>query len=120
MRIVTIKDETRDVVIGDRIELANTSLKRMVGLLGRRHLDAGAGLLIKPSSGVHTLGMSFTIDVIGVDKNMKVVELWNDLVPLRVTKVNWTMRSAIELPAGRIRECGVQLGDQLQISGNVS
>ena len=118
MRIVTVRDETRDVVIGDNIELANTSLKRMVGLLGRRHLDAGAGLWIRPSSGVHTLGMSFTIDVIGVDKDLKVIELWPDLVPLRVTKVNFKMRSAIELPAGRIRACGVELGDQLAIAGN--
>lgn len=116
MRIVTVRNETRDTVVGDRVEVATTSLTRMVGLLPKRHLDAGAGLWIKPSSGVHTIGMRFTIDVIGVDKHMKVVELWPNLVPLRVTKVSFKMRSAIELPAGQIHACGIEVGDQLSMA----
>ena len=116
MREVTVFDRTCETTIGDRIVVADTGLTRMVGLLGKTGLDPGAGLWITPSSGVHTIGMRFTIDVIGLDKNLTVTRLWSRLVPQRVTAVSLKVRSVIELPAGRIEACGVQLGHQLQIS----
>ena len=115
MRAVTVRNTTRDSLIGDRVTVADTSLTRMFGLLGKRGLDAGEGLWIKPSSGVHTVFMRFTIDVIGLDKEMKVVKLWPDLVPYRLTSVSTKIRSVIELPAGHIASSGVQLGDAISI-----
>lgn len=110
-----VTDTTRGTTIGDNIELANTSLSRMFGLLGRKGLDAGGGLWIKPSSGVHTFFMGFSIDVIGLDRDLKVMKLWHALPPFRVTSVSARMRSVIELPAGAIRAADVQLGDTLSI-----
>jgi hypothetical protein len=115
MRLVTVTNTNRSTVLGDGIEVADTSLTRLFGLLGKRHLNTGRGLWIKPSSGVHTLGMMFAIDVIGLDKELRVLRLWSDLRPFRVTSVSTKIRSVIELPAGRIVECGVQLGDVLRI-----
>ncbi len=115
MRLVTVVDEARGTVVGDRVEVADTSWTRMKGLLGREGLDAGAGLWIKPSSGVHMIGMTFAIDVIGLDKDRRVIKLWQHLAPWRVTSVNGKLRSVVELPAGRIAECGVALGDTLRI-----
>ena len=112
--MITVTDETRGTIIGDRIQIADTSLSRMVGLLGKRGVDAGGGLWIKPSSGVHTFFMRFTIDVIGLDKNMRVIRLWRNLVPFRITSVSLQLGSVIELSSGRIAECGVQLGDVLR------
>ncbi len=76
MRLVKVVEQTRGTVIGDRVEVADTSWTRMRGLLGRAGLDAGAGLWIKPSSGVHMIGMKFAIDVIGLDKDRRVIKLW--------------------------------------------
>ena len=116
MRVVSVSNGDRGSLIGDRVQVAATSRTRMVGLLGKHGLDAGEGLWIKPSSGVHTIGMKFTIDVIGLDGDLKVIKLWKRLVPQRVTTVHWKMSSVIELPAGRIEECQIQLGDTLNIS----
>jgi len=113
--VITVTDETRGTIIGDRIQIADTSLSRMVGLLGKRGVGAGGGLWIKPSSGVHTIAMKFAIDVIGLDRDRRVIKLWQNLVPYRVTSVNAKLRSVVELPAGRIAECSVALGDVLQI-----
>ena len=115
MRVVKVVNETRGTLVGDRVEVAETSLRRMKGLLGRTGLDAGAGLWIKPSSGVHTVAMKFAIDVIGLDKERRVIKLWQNLVPYRITSVSSKLRSVVELPAGRIAECSVQLGDVLSI-----
>jgi uncharacterized membrane protein (UPF0127 family) len=88
----------------------------MRGLLGRSGLDAGGGLWIKPSSGVHTFGMVFPIDVVGLDSNLRVIKLWRSLVPFRLTSVSFKLRSVLELPSGVISQLQMQLGDQLQIS----
>ena len=116
MQVITVTNETRGTQIGNRIQVADSSLSRLVGLLGRRGVDAGAGLWIKPSSGVHTVFMRFPIDVIGLDKNMRVIRLWSGLVPYRVTAMSLELRSVIELAAGTIAERGVQLGDTLRVS----
>ena len=101
--------------MGDRIELADTSLTRMFGLLGKSGLDAGTGLWIKPSSGVHTFFMRFRIDVVGLDRDLKVVKLWRCLAPFRVTSVSLKIQSVVELPCGAIKSSVTQVGDQLEI-----
>ena len=112
----TVMNTTRATTVGDSIELADTSMTRMFGLLGRRGLDAGGGLWIKPSSGVHTFFMAFKIDVVGLDRNLKVIKLWRCLPPWRVTSVSLKLKSVIELPCGQIAQSQLQIGDQLQIT----
>ena len=111
-----VTNTTRGTLIGNNIELADTSMKRMFGLLGRRGLDAGGGLWIKPSSGVHTFFMAFKIDVVGLDRDLKVIKLWRCLPPFRVTSVSLKLRSVIELPCGTISQTQIQLGDQIEFS----
>jgi uncharacterized membrane protein (UPF0127 family) len=112
---VTVHDITRNYLIGDKIEVASTSLRRIVGLLGRSKLDAGEGLWIRPSSGVHTFGMSFPIDVIALNADLRVVKLWSVLRPHRLTTVSWSVKSVLELPAGKITESRIEVGNLLQI-----
>lgn len=115
MRILSVWNNSRSGLLAEHIEVAQTSISRMRGLLGRPKLDAGTGLWIRPSSGVHTVGMRFAIDVIGLDKNLRVVKLWSHLVPYRVTALSWKMHSALELPSGTISNNGVRIGDLLRI-----
>lgn len=117
--MLRVINTTRGCIVGDKVELADTSMKRMRGLLGRPGLDAGGGLWIKPSSGVHTFGMAFTIDVVGLDSDLRVIKLWRSLVPFRLTSVSFKLRSVLELPSGVISHSQMQLGDQLQISSSL-
>jgi uncharacterized membrane protein (UPF0127 family) len=111
----TVINTTRGTTVGDSIELADTSMTRMFGLLGRRGLDAGGGLWIKPSSGVHTFFMAFKIDVVGLDHDLKVIKLWRCLPPWRVTSVSLKLKSVLELPCGQIAQSQMQIGDQMQV-----
>ena len=113
--MLRVINTTRGCIVGDRIELADTSMKRMFGLLGRRGLDAGGGLWIKPSSGVHTFFMAFKIDVVGLDSDLRVIKLWQCLVPFRLTSVSFKMRSVLELPCGTVSRSRMEVGDRLQI-----
>jgi uncharacterized membrane protein (UPF0127 family) len=109
-----LRNITKATTVGTRITIADTSLTRLIGLAGRRQLDAGCGLLIKPSSGIHTFGMLFSIDVVALSKSLQVLKLWHRLAPFRVTSINLKAHSILELPAGQIRNCQTEVGDQLE------
>jgi uncharacterized membrane protein (UPF0127 family) len=47
--------------------------ERMAGLLGRRALPAGQGLLIVPCGAVHTVGMRFPLDLVFLDAAGRVL-----------------------------------------------
>lgn len=120
MEQVTFRNKTRAAVIGTRIAVADTFLRRLIGLLGQRRLDADAGLWILPSSGVHTFGMLFPIDVIALDRQHRVYAVWPRLRPWRMSGVSWKIHSVLELSAGSIQQGNIQPGDQLEVSNAMS
>ncbi len=113
--MLKVTNITRGTTVGENIGLADTSMTRMFGLLGRKGLDAGEGLWIKPSSGVHTFFMRFSIDVIGLDRELNVIKIWRCLPPFRITSVSMKLKSVIELPCGAIKAADVRIGDKLEI-----
>ncbi len=113
MQIVTILRRDNRKMIGHRIECANTAFTRLIGLLGRNTLNAGEGIWIRPSSGIHSFGMRFPIDVVGLDRNMRVVKLWRNVKPQRITSVSWNTCSVLELAAGEIDAHSVCIGEAL-------
>jgi len=113
--IVTVLNTTRSTVLGERITVAETSLSRMIGLLGKRGLEPGTGLLIIPSQAVHTVAMRFPIDVLFVDRHWRVVHARPAMVPYRMTGIHWKAQSVIELPEGMIAKTLTEVGDQLSI-----
>jgi uncharacterized protein len=111
LRRATIRREGGGVVCG-QCEIADTAWTRAKGLLGRRALPAGEGLLIRPCSSIHMFFMRFAIDAVFVDRQMHVVGLAANLRPWRMA---WRRRAhaVIELAAGEVERHGVRLGDSL-------
>ncbi len=118
MKTITIINQSAGTEIGHCIGCADKSLTRLVGLLGRTGLDTGGGLLIQPSSGIHTMGMKFTIDAVGLDADMRVVKLWPGMRPNRVSTVHLKVRSVLELADGQIEECRIEVGHVLEVIAN--
>ena len=115
MQKVKVLNATRDTVLGDRIAIADTSMSRLVGLLGKRGLESGEGLLIFPSQAVHTVAMRFAIDVVFLDRDWRVIHLAPAVSPFRVTGLHWKARSVLELPVGVIAQTATSVGDELSI-----
>jgi uncharacterized membrane protein (UPF0127 family) len=111
--VLKVRNLASATVIADAITVADTSLRRAIGLLRHKRLEQGAGIWIRPCSGVHTFGMSFAIDVIGLDKNRCVVRLWPELRPNRMTAIYPSVRTVLEVASGTIAASGIALGDQL-------
>ena len=102
-------------VICPRCELATSPLRRMKGLLGRRGLDDDEGLLLRPTSSVHTWFMRFSIDLAFLDRELQVVRIAHEVRPWRFAYARRS-RYVLELPAGAAARRGLQTGDRLVIS----
>ena len=107
-------DTTRATVVGTRIVTADTSLTRLVGLLGKRRarcrMRASYHALIRYTY----FGMLFSIDVVALNKNLQVMKVWHRLAPFQITSVNLKTHSVLELPPGQIKNCRIEVGDQLE------
>jgi uncharacterized protein len=112
-REVEIVNLTKNAVVGSRIRVADKALARLVGLLRTKNLEPGCGLLIEPSSGIHTFGMRFAIDVVSLDAHMRVLGTWQNLGPRRVAAIHWKTRKVLELPTGTIQASQLEPRDQL-------
>lgn len=93
--------ETGRIVVA-RLEIAATAWKRSVGLLGRPALPPDSGLWLEPCNGVHTLLMPFSIDVLFLDKEGKILRSVAGLKPWRFCGPVRGARVVVELPAGTL------------------
>ena len=109
-----IRNQTRGTVLGDAVELADTSEKRRTGLLKHERLEPGHGLWIVPCESVHTFFMKFPIDLVYVDKRHKVRKVRHAVAPWRMSAC-LSAHSVIELPAGTAEQSGTQAGDELAV-----
>jgi uncharacterized membrane protein (UPF0127 family) len=107
---------TRQTLVASELEVAETAWSRMKGLLGRSAKDFcnGKGLWIVPSDGIHTIGMSFPIDVVYLDSKRRVIRTYHRLAPFRIAAVKLRARSILELPPGALAESRTEVGDLLQ------
>jgi len=117
-RVVYVYNKTRETFVATEAVIADSYLRRLVGLLGRtsKWARAGAGLWINPSQGVHTIGMLFPIDVVFLGKDKEVLHVEEHLRPFRVSKISFKTLSVLELPVHTIYRTGTKVGDQLEIS----
>ena len=108
-----IINKTREQVLADNALLARSYWERLIGLMGKKTLAQGEGLIIDPCSSVHMFWMRFAIDVIYVNKEHVVVGIDHDLRPWRIGHFYRKVRYVVELPAGKAHETGTLVGDIL-------
>ena len=109
-----VENRTKAILLGDAIDLANTSSKRRTGLLKHAGLAKGQGLWIVPCEAVHTFGMKFSIDVLFLNKKRKVLKIREDMGRRRIA-LCLRAHSVLELPAGTVAATGTQPGDELEL-----
>jgi uncharacterized membrane protein (UPF0127 family)/CheY-like chemotaxis protein len=104
----------RGGTICERVTVAQTPIKRMRGLLGRRSLTAGDGLLLRPERGIHTAFMRFPIDAVFLGPDMDVIEIFEDVGPWRIVHTRGAY-AVLELAAGEASRRDVRRGDLLGV-----
>jgi hypothetical protein len=109
---ILIRNQTRQTVLASHADVADTSEKRRVGLLKHTSLAPGEGLWIAPCESVHTFFMKFPIDLVYLDKRLRVRKVRHAVRPWRLSAC-LTAHSVLELPAGSVAETGTVAGDEL-------
>jgi uncharacterized membrane protein (UPF0127 family) len=102
-----------------RVDTALDSKTRTKGLLGRDHLDPDRGLVIAPTQVVHTFGMKFSIDIVAVTREGRVVKCRTHVPPRRIV-LSLRAFAIVELAAGAVARVGLREGDQLAIAPAVT
>jgi uncharacterized protein len=113
--LLTAINVTRGVRLTECGRVADTFYTRLIGLLRARTLEYGDGLWIKPCNSIHSIGMRFKFDAIFLDKDLRVVHLVREMKPWRISKMVFSARSVLELPAGLISQTATVQGDQFEM-----
>ncbi|MBI3683608.1 MAG: DUF192 domain-containing protein [Acidobacteria bacterium] len=108
-----VRNLTRDTLLAESADVADTSQARRIGLLRHDHLVPGQGLWIVPCEAVHTFGMKFDIDVLYLCKSRKVLKIKETMARRRLSAC-LRAHSVLELPAGTARASSTKVGDQLE------
>ena len=95
------------------LEIADTFLKRFLGLMGRKKITAGQGLLILPCNSIHMLFMRFSIDAVYIDENYKVKKIVRNLTPFIGISICAGARAVIELRAGEADRLNFKIGSKV-------
>jgi len=113
MQVINIGKNT---VLADNAELADTFLKRLIGLLNRKSLNKGEALILNPSNCIHSFFMRFTIDVIFLDKTGKVISVLPSFKPFCLSSIYFNSRTTVELPENTLKLTQTQPGDIIKIT----
>lgn len=113
MKTLRVRNDRSGAVLGREVQLADSWWRRAVGLLGRRELPEGTGLLLAPCASVHTMGMRFSLDLAFLDGNGRVLNTRPAMGPGRVAMGPGDVWAALELPAGTLGATDTREGDFL-------
>ncbi|HXG75285.1 MAG TPA: DUF192 domain-containing protein [Gaiellaceae bacterium] len=111
MAALTLRREDGRIVC-ERVIVADRALRRMRGLLGRRSLREGEGMVLRPGWSIHTAFMRFPIDVVFIDADQVVIKIEHDVRPWRTVSCRGA-REVVELAAGECRRRGLEVGDRV-------
>lgn len=107
-------NKTADRRIASRVLKAEDYQSRSRGLLGRESMADDEGLWIIPCPMIHTFFMKFPIDVLFLDKNLKVRKVIENMGPWRISPWVFSAHSVLELAGGSLKGT-TAVGDQLEI-----
>lgn len=103
-----------EVVVCERCVIAQRPRERMRGLLGRKELPRGEGVLLRPAPSVHTFFMRFTIDVVFLDWDLEVLKVVPRVRPFRIATCR-PARTVLELAEGEIERLRLEPGQRLEL-----
>ena len=94
--------------------VADRPFSRLRGLMGRRGLAPGEGLLLKPTPSIHTCFMRFPIDAVFLDADLRVLDVKPHLRPWRFAGRRHA-RAVLELRGGEAQRLRLRAGAVLEL-----
>lgn len=109
---VVVVNERTGKVLATEMRAAESFWDRFAGLMMKKSIPDGFGLMFKPARGIHTHFMRFPIDLIFIDQADRVVKVRPAMRPWRFDFSS--AAGVIEMNAGSAASADLQPGDQLR------
>lgn len=113
LRVFTLRNLDRDTVLATRGRLASSYWDRFLGLMGRKRIEDGGGLLLTKSASIHSWFMRFRFDAVFIDNDSRVVKVVPNMRQWWIAFGGRGAKHTIELPAGTAAASGTEKGHQL-------
>jgi uncharacterized membrane protein (UPF0127 family) len=104
----------KNKVLSTDILMAESLISRLIGLMFKQRLEGADGLLIDPCRSIHTFFMRYSLDIVFISKDNKIIKIIRDMKPWRVTWIYFRASKTLELPAGNL-PVDLKEGDSLEI-----
>lgn len=103
----------KELIISEVVE-ANSFFSKLSGLITRKKLRDNQGFLIRDCNGIHTIGMRYGIDAVFIDRANRVLKIYYDIKPFRVTPFIKGAFSVLETAAGIIKRTSLKESDLIK------
>lgn len=109
-------NRTRGTFLGVDIKRADRLGARLLGLYRHRNLSLGDGVWLVPCNNIQTIGMKYSIDVVFLDAEYRVVRVCAHVKPGRIIWWVPDAHSAVEVPVGAVESSETRVGDRIEFA----
>jgi len=114
LKVFSVRNAERGTVLATHARLASSYWARFWGLMGKKGVEDGGGILLTKSSSIHSFFMRFRFDAIFLDKENRVVKVVPGMRQWWFAFGGRGARDTLELPAGVAERTGTVRGDMLE------
>lgn len=108
-------NQSKNKTIFKSVETATSFKTRLIGLIGTKSLPKETAVYFPQCNWIHTFFMSMPIDVIYLDKAMRVTKIQTQVSPWRMPPPVLSARSVVESAAGFLNQDIIEVGDLLYV-----
>ena len=106
-----VVNHTQKTTLAENLIIPTSLLDQSLGLLKHKTPTA---MLLKTRYGIHTFGMHYSIDVLILNKQNRIVSLKENMKPNSIFLWNPKYETVLELPKGTIEKTKTELSDSLR------
>lgn len=114
MKKIKILNKYNNHVYGENVKIADSFYDRLKGLMFVEEMEDCDGLIIEPCNSIHTFFMRFKIDVLFLDSSNRIIQIYKEMPPWRLTRIFFKASKVLELKSGTIPS-NTKIGDQLEV-----
>jgi uncharacterized protein len=113
LKVFSIRNTDQGTTLATHARLASSYSARLFGLMGRKGVEDGGGILLTKSASIHSFFMRFRFDAIFINHENRVVKIVPAMRQWWIAFGGRGAKDVIELPAGVAERSGTQPGDTL-------
>ena len=112
-----ITNKTKNTLISQKAKIADNFFKRLIGLMFRKSIDKEEVLVFKRAPSIHTFFMRFPIDIVFLDKEMRIIRICRTVKPWRAVFCQGSLFT-LEFSSSGAFEKSLELGNVLELSSS--